>query len=238
MKAYRDATNWACDQVEGRIVEGKLDFPESTFADAVVEFSAGIEFFRPEDARPFYIVTEVLAAELWVLANDHYQFFDLCRKICAKNVLVDAELPKFLRIFAEQFLEGKIKRPNPNHRERNKDWLAQFFLWSAIGEIARRFALKPTRNDVTRSKLSACDAMAEALTVCGRKTIYSEMKHLMVHPGKERLRGEFLACSNMWRRRNRRGLDPDATAAARALETVREILGTFPTKQEKSPTLP
>jgi len=80
MKAYRDATNWACDQVEERIVEGKLDFPESTFADAVVEFSAGIEFFRPEDARPFYVVTEVLAAELWSLANDHYQFLTYVEK--------------------------------------------------------------------------------------------------------------------------------------------------------------
>ncbi len=238
MKAYRDATKWACDQVEERIIDGDLDFPESTFADAVVEFSAGIDFFQPEEARPFYIVTEELAAELWVLANDHYQFFDLCRKICAKNVLVDAELPKFLRIFAEQFLEGKIKRPNPNHRERNKDWLAQFFLWSAIGEIARRFALKPTRNDETRSKRSACDAMAEALTVCGRETKYTEMKHLMIHPDKKRLRDEFLACSRMWRRKDIRGLDPDATAKAQAWETVREILGTFPTKQEKSPTLP
>jgi hypothetical protein len=238
MKAYRDATNWACDQVEGRIVEGKLDFPESTFADAVVEFSAGIEFFQPEDARPFYIVTEEMAAQLWLLSDNNYQFFDLCRKICAKNLLADAELPKFLRIFAEQFLDGKIRRPTPNNRERNKDWLAQFFLWSAIGEIARRFALKPTRNDETRSKRSACDAMAEALTVCGRETKYSEMKHLMVHPDKERFRDEFLACSQMWRRKDIRGLNPDATALARAQETVRDILRTFPTSKGKSPNLP
>ena len=98
--------------------------------------------------------------------------------------------------------------------------------------------MKPTRNDEPRSKHSACDAMAEALTVCGRKTNYTELKNLMVATNKKRFRDEFLACSNMWRWRNIRGLDPDATAAARALETVREILRTIPSKHEKSPTLP
>ena len=239
MKSYLDATRWACDQVEERIVDGELEFPECTFADAVVEYSAGIEWVQPEDedAPSFYVVTDQMAAQLWRLAAQSYEFFDLCKKICAYNLYANAELPKCLRIFVFEVFEDRLKRPTPRHRVRDRNFLEQIFLWSTTKDITRRFGLPLTRNDVSPSH-SACDAMAEALSICGRKTNYTEIKHLMVHPDKKRLRDEFLASIRIGSRKNIRGLDPDATAEARALETVRDILGTFPTKQEKSPTLP
>lgn len=64
MKFYRDAVCWACDQVEDHIVGGKLNFPEVTFADVIVHACAGLEFFRPEDARAYFTVTEHWSAPL------------------------------------------------------------------------------------------------------------------------------------------------------------------------------
>jgi hypothetical protein len=238
MKAYREATLWTCDQVDEKIVDGKLDFPECTFADAVVEFSAGIDFVQPDEASSFYTVSEELAAQFWLLAETNHEVFDLCSKICSKNLLADASLPQCLRIFAAQVLCVELRRPTPPHRERERNWLEQIFLWATVNQIAERFGLNPTRNDATRTARSACDAMTEAPTVCGRKTKYSEIKNLMVHSDKKRLREEFLACIRIGSRKNRRGLDPDASAKARASETVRDILRTFPTKEGKSPELP
>jgi hypothetical protein len=63
------------------------------------------------------------------------------------------------------------------------------------------------------------------------------MKNLMVHKNSKRFRDEIMAYVQIGRRKNLRGLNPDATAAARALETVREIRRTLP-QEKKSPDLP
>ena len=237
MTSYQDATRWACDQVEDKIVDGRLDFPECTFAETLIEVAAGLELVQPEDADSYYIVTEQLAGHLWRLSMENDEFFDFCAKMCATNLLADAPLPKCLRIFSSQVLSGDLKRPTPPNRPRNRNWLEQMFLWSTLRGIAQKFNLDLTRNDIPAYSYSACDVMAEALMVCGRKTTYSEMKNLMVHKNSKRFREEIMAFSRIGSRKNLRGLDPDATAEARALETVREIRRTLP-QEKKSSDLP
>ncbi len=236
MTSYQDATRWACDQVEEKIVDGRLDFPECTFAETLIEVAAGLELVQPEDAESYYLVTEQLAEHLWLLSMENDEFFDFCARMCATNLLADAPLPECLRIFASQVLSGDLKRPTPPNRPRTRNWLEQMFLWSTIKGIEQKFDLNITRNDVPASSYSACDVMAEALTVCGRKTKYSEIKNLMVHKNSQRFREEILAYVQIGRRKNLRGLDPDATAAARALEAVREIRRTLP-REKKPPSL-
>ncbi len=237
MTTYQDATRWACDQVEEKIVDGRLNFPECTFAEALIEVASGLELVQPDDGKSHYIVTEPLAGNLWLLSMENDEFFDFCARMCATNLLADAPLPECLRIFSSQVLSGDLKRPTPPNRPRTRNWLEQMFLWSTIKGIEQKFDLYITRNDVPASSYSACDVMAEALMVCGRKTTYSEMKNLMVHKNSKRFREEIMTFSRIGQRKNLRGLNPDATAAARALETVREIRRALP-REKKSPDLP
>jgi len=63
------------------------------------------------------------------------------------------------------------------------------------------FGLTLTRNDEAKHKMSVCDALAEALTVCGRKTTYAEIKKLYVHRDFARFRKENAIASDAWKRK-------------------------------------
>ncbi len=209
MMDYRNATNYVCDRVEELIVDGKIDYPESTVGDSILGFSKNIQqnhrqlnaFETAEQHdKSFTLYFEVqphIANLLVNLALSEESFFDYCLEICSTNLRSDMPLPEGLRIFASAVLSGHAKRPKRRSRPRKKNWLELGLLWSLTLELVADYGLKLTRNDEGSNKHSACDAVAEALTVCGRETSYTEIKNLMVHPDKEQLRKEFVASRKM-----------------------------------------
>lgn len=251
-RKYPQATNFVCDMVEELIEDGELDFPESTFADAVGLHSQGIRFRQTKsnciqkhltgaEHTSYYEIDDYLASHLVEFAREKHEFFDFCAHICATNLLSSMPLPFPLTLFGAKLLKGEISRPNPRHRPRASVWLEQSFLWSLTIDVKRLFDLKLTRNDEVSAQISACDAVAEGLTFCGRKTRYSEIKNLMVHPDKAQLRKEFEATSRMFLRSRStkkilNALHPDFTEEQikRAIEDVMDINGTFPQGGQKS----
>lgn len=210
MSQYQEAETYVCDVVEDLIMDGDLSFPSYTFADAVGSFSRGVKqvthrtAINPDGAAA-YLVDESAAAFIVGFAQDDYRFFDLCIDIVSTNVAVGAQMPSPLRHFAASVLRNQFKRPSPRHRPRKANWLEKNFLFSLTQQVTDDFQLTITRNDVPHpdsatAYQSACDAVANGLTVCGRQTKYHEIKNLMVHPDNARLRSEFRAAGRIWRR--------------------------------------
>lgn len=225
MRKYKEATLYLCDYLEDIIgADGEIDYPESTFADSVLGFSSHIQMRNkrvnnrslgeePQEAVPYFEVKIPISYALVALAKKDEDFFDYCSEICALNILHEMPLPEPLRLFAYEVLAGKQARPKRQARPRKKNWATKSLLWSLTLEVIEEFDLLLTRND-SSERYSACDAVAEALTVCGRKTNYSEIKNLMVHPDNTRLRLEFEASKNIMSRwwkvePPQNALDPD-----------------------------
>jgi len=64
------------------------------------------------------------------------------------------------------------------------------FLSSHVQYVADTYDLPLTRNDAS-AKISACDSVSEALTVCGCKTSYMFLKNLFKHADKSKFRDEL-----------------------------------------------
>lgn len=252
MNNYRRATNHACDMVEPVVGEnGELDFPESTFADSVFHHSKQLDIryaktlnrLHPEyddSGAPFINVTPVIGYYLVALAMAESEFFDYCAQICSMNLNAGVPLVEPLNTFAGDVLIGKLTRPKKRSRPRKKDWLEKSFLWSLTLELVEDFQLKPTRNDESPNKDSACDAVAEALTVCGCKTTYTEIKNLMVHSDSARLRQEFEVSKKIFHRWHNATPPENALSPEyfnfwkeAAKKDVLDILSTFPPVAKK-----
>jgi hypothetical protein len=112
-------------------------------------------------------------------------------------------------------------------------------LWSTALDVLDNYDLTLTRNDEGGEKNSACDAVAEGLSVCGRKTRYAEIKNIMVHPDYARLRMEFEVSRKIFNRSQKileGGLALDRSQKDVILEAtvddVLDIMGTFPATWE------
>jgi hypothetical protein len=106
MNAYRKATNHVCDVVEEIILEGKIDYPDSTFGNSVLGHSKNIHQkhrpIRPYETAEqhgecftlYYDVQPYMADVLLVLAPSSESFYDYCVDICSTNLLSDMPLPE------------------------------------------------------------------------------------------------------------------------------------------------
>jgi hypothetical protein len=63
MNNYRKATHYVCDQVEEKIVDGELKFPDYTFAQAVADGVPGIDWKTDGQFGSYYQVAEL--QRLW-----------------------------------------------------------------------------------------------------------------------------------------------------------------------------
>lgn len=216
MSSYAEATRWAAE-AWNEWGSRSFDCQESTFAEAVAQHSIGIRYLwkKGRDGQMsygggYYVMPEKLASFLVSLSSKDPEFFDICARICSTNTLIGAELPFHFQIFASDLINGTRLRPKKSGRKREKDWYKHYTLWFIIKETAHRFRLDVTRNDEPPSARSACDAVAEALTSSGRKTTYSSLKYLMVHPDKSAIRAEIISLFRIMRRNAQAGimLDP------------------------------
>jgi len=190
MKNYRHATSKLCDFFEDLIVDGEIKIPSYTFADAIARGFPGLEWQTDGTFGSRYIVAPPVALMLIKLARSDYRFYDLCVEICVCNIDSQSTLPDALSYFTIEVLKGKWLRPRNRGRERKKTWLRDAFLFSQVRSTMRVFNLPATRNDVS-AQVSACDAVAEALTICGRKTTYDFVKGLWTHADKKTFREEM-----------------------------------------------
>jgi len=192
LEQYRDATKWLCDNVEPVIQDQRLDFPETSFADMFYSFSIGFEVQDCDDGLQ-YKINDNIAIDLVDGAKANPDIFDLCCSICALNLRSNEHLPTALNNFAANVLTRNIERPKIQNRPRKKNFLEKSFLLNLAAHALVRFQLSKTRNDVSE-RYSLADAIAEALTVCGCKTTYSEIKNLLVHKSYAQLRKEYELC--------------------------------------------
>ena len=247
MKRYIEATVYAADIAEQFIVDGRLDFPEYTFADAVLSWAPGIaesrSFLLNSAAVSFDVDDEVAECLVDIEKVDPW-FFEACCRICAENTLVERPLPLGLRQFVARYLVGEIIKPRPSSRPRKKDWLEQHFKYNLVFDVTHRFDLPMTRNDASEGRVkSACDVVAEAFTACGRETKYAELKDLMTHPDRERIRKEFRVAARLWHKKEEQESAPinffhpdyEEIKKRSARESVRDIRSTFPSAQELTP---
>lgn len=254
MRSYQKATTYVCDLVEDDIdQDGNLNYPESTFADTVLSHSEHIRVAKrkllnrlhsdyEESEISYYETNSPIGFYLAALAVTEPEFYDYCREICATNIGAGLQLDEPFRTFATGVLKGTNARPTKRSRPRKKNWAEKSLLWSITKDVVEQFDLKLTRNDDGASgSHSACDAVAEALTVCGRKTLYSEIKNLMVHPDNSRFRSEFDASFRIAQRWHNADAPQNALAEgyfeyweAAAKADVMDILSTFPTVGKRS----
>jgi hypothetical protein len=253
MKKYRAATNYACDLVEPFIDEsGKLKFAKTNFATSVFLFSEHIELrqkktldllhpdYENSDQVYYDLVGPAIGAILVSLAKADGEFFDYCAHVCGVNILAGIPLPQLLKKFASDVLKGNASRPKKKRsRPRKKVWLEKEYLWRLTHKLVQDYDLLLTRNDDGSNRTSACDAVAEALTVCGRKTSFTEIKNLMVHPDNQRFREEFEATRKIVSRLGKAATPKNALAPGygefwidASRKDVLDILDTFPPKRK------
>jgi hypothetical protein len=117
--------------------------------------------------------------------------------------------------------------------------LEKEYLWRPTHKLVQDYDLLLTRNDASSNRTGACDAVAEALTVCGRKTSFTEIKNLMVHPDNQRFREEFEATRKIVSRLDKANTPKNALAPGygefwidASRKDVLDILDTFPPKRK------
>lgn len=228
----------AGDQLEAVIVDGRLDFPDYTFANAIISWCSGVSSERTPEGLQFYRVEEETAQGLIALANKIPEFYSACLEICAQNTMAGAALPLHLRLFAAQqfdkLSQGVDPRVKGKGSRRAKDWLEKLMLWSLVHEIKTKFDLTVSRNDGS-DPYSSCDAVAGALTIWGRPTEFAEIRNLMVHKNFRRQRAEFEAAGKIWYRQskpligvNRLSPQVNAEIFQRSLEDLADIVAAIP----------
>jgi hypothetical protein len=244
VKSYLEATYFLCDLFEDQIDEGALKGSESTYISSILSFTKlvtldyvdeEVETSRkiPKNKRlPFYRVQPFLADILAHLSATDEHVYDYCIELCRTNALAGVPLPYLLRIFSSQVLSQDVCRPSRRSRPVKKIWMEQLLFYHAALEVTRVYGLFLTRNDEGSNKHSACDALAEALTICGRPTTYSEIKYLAVHPDRTAFRSQaeaFFKISKRWSGSNSDGavLIPDGSEKweRAAIDDVLDIWG-------------
>jgi hypothetical protein len=197
LKNYPTATGELCDLFEDLIVDGDFKFDESSFLPQILRLAKLITVVPKEERhhvtssgkklRGYALHPSAMKILLAFVETDG-DCFDCCSEICSFNVLAGVHLPLEMRVFASQVLIGEISRPKKSSRPIKKNWQNLAIMHMGTLMAKNSFGLYLTRNDEGPNRYSACDAVAEALTICGRETKYSEVKYLAVHPDKKKLR--------------------------------------------------
>jgi hypothetical protein len=140
----------------------------------------GFEYESDASGRPIFTGSEYLAAKLVEKAWEVPEVYDLCALLARSSFDAKAYIHEPFAGFISEVLGGRA-RPKRRGTPPQPKWPEREMLWSLAKQVEQNFGLLLTRNDESK-EASACDAVAEALTWCGRETAYSEIKNLFVHP--------------------------------------------------------
>ncbi len=147
----------------------------------------GIKWWKDGNRRG-YQVSEQAARYLSLHASTCPETYDLVRMIGQFNVVGNAPMPAELRSLISQILGGSLTRPKKHGRNRADNWQRDYFIQTFLDTLVERFKVRPTRNDVTKLKDSACDILSEVFAEAGYpKLNYKLMKEIW---GNRKLREE------------------------------------------------
>ena len=93
-----------------------------------------------------------------------YDAFDSLKRYCAQQIRKEADLPEELKLWVAGYLDEFVHAP-PRKEGQKRDMGREInmFLPQLVHRIVINYGLTATRNHETRPKISACDAVIEAL---------------------------------------------------------------------------
>ena len=246
-KAALEASIYACDNIEPEVVDGRMNFPKTTFAEILVKCCSGVEKVELKNPQNgftpfFYSVSQNLAEQFQKIGRDDPHFFDACVHICYINILAGQGVPSGMEHFAASVFNRDIKRPTPSNAPRSANFIEQLFIFNLIKKVAKIFGLEITRGEEVKNTNSACDIVARAMRVCGVNKSYSTLRNLMKHEDHLLLRSEINAISKVLSRTHlsktdemRNFLNPAVVAHHKSLDdlTISDILFTLVIKPKK-----
>ena len=94
-----------------------------------------------------------------------YDAFDSLKRYCAQQIRKDADLPEELKLWVAGYLDEFVHvPPRKEGQKRDMGREINMFLPQLIHKIVIDYGLPATRNRETRPKISACDAVVEAVS--------------------------------------------------------------------------
>lgn len=118
-----------------------------------------------------------VVGELIELAEGEASAFDALSYVAGMRLAANMELENELRLFAAKVLSGEVARPTKRGRRENQDVVLRAYLFGLAKFIESAASIPLTRNDLSDT-YSACDAVAQSLTRCGKAFSYEQMRSI------------------------------------------------------------
>jgi hypothetical protein len=164
---------------------GQLVFPAIEPMEVIFRWELRIVQVS-DDLGAKYICPEGAAEWLYSKADHNKGAFDLLCHIVATRLFRNEPLSPQLRTFAGLRVAGEIEPPKSSTKVA-KNHVQNLYLICLAYRAAEDFGLTLTRNEVSAA-LSACDAVAQALSNLGHQRTWRAIKELIVNPSSEALR--------------------------------------------------
>ena len=183
---YSEAVAWAKQLFQPYVKGSVLDLREHEPSEVFFRFALRIVWLPDEKGGRFLYPDPSLV----FLANEWERSagaFRLLSDICAAHVFRSEPIPEHAKDFAGLLLSGQLDFPK--RTKASKTYARNLFLLGAAETCRNDFGLALTRNDETMQRISACDAVSEALKSLGHHTIEPRaIKELFIHQSNARLR--------------------------------------------------
>lgn len=188
---FNKAAEFVRRKFEHRVVDGKLIFPVTEMKRFHLMLREKV-FILPEqlasqlNAEPGYQVSEKSAVALVEECERDKAAFDLCCDISADFLMSGRSLPVAFRAFIAAFITGKLAKPKGTRHAQT--WARNLAIYGVTRQVSHRFGLTLTRNDASKERASACDAVEEGLRRAGHAISYRAIKELSVGAGPENVK--------------------------------------------------
>ncbi len=107
--------------------------------------------------------------------------FDYASRIIAGRMLRDEPLSQLERVFAAQVIGGMRECPPPEGKRLAEKFAMNVHLVFVSKLLVAKFGLTLTRNDASYERVSACDAISDALSNLGITKTPRSVKDLLFH---------------------------------------------------------
>ncbi|MCL6286027.1 hypothetical protein M3P21_21150 [Ruegeria sp. 2012CJ41-6] len=200
---FQDAVDWVERVSASWLENGKCDFADLDPAEPILCLRFGI-YYDARGSTPLasliggpsfggrFICSDAAGSQLLSVCEKSPAAYNLLREISADFILRDDELPPSLRQFAALHLRGRLNEPKK--KRIHKTAFRNIWLLSLSRNVAADYDLSITRNDESRVRTSACDAVAMGLARNGHHISYRAAKEVCVGTTSRRIR----AVSDLW----------------------------------------
>lgn len=182
---YSEAVDWLKQLFRPYVKGRSLDMGENEPSEIFFRFALRIVWVSDEKGGRYHYPESSLVF-LEKECSRSPGALRLLADICAAHVARSEPIPEVAKYFAALLLAGKISFPKRS--KVSKTYNRNLYLYGAALACESDFGLRRTRNDETRIKTSACDAVADALTALGHKIEPRAIKEIFIHQSYARLR--------------------------------------------------